>query len=63
MAATRKDYAMFNNAELTEIKEIARLALQDGEFFDRIAEECDLSDEYLMGLRDKLEKDMEENSK
>lgn len=54
---------MFNPSQLTEIKEIARLALQDADFFDRIAEECDLSDEYLMDLRDKLQKDMEENFK
>lgn len=53
---------MFNSSELTEIKEIARLALQNADFFDRVAEECDLSDKYLMELRDKLDKEMEENS-
>jgi hypothetical protein len=44
----------FNSVELIEIFECARLALADGDNFDSIVESCDLSDEYLRGLRDKL---------
>ena len=44
----------YNETELIEIFECARLALADGDNFDSIVESCDLSDEYLRGLRDKL---------
>ncbi len=45
--------------ELTEYLEIARLALQDADFFDTVAEACDLSDEYMQQQRDKLQLLME----
>jgi hypothetical protein len=45
----------FNDTEMGEIFEFARLGLADADNFDRIAEESDLSDEYLSGLRDKLQ--------
>jgi len=46
---------VFSETEMIEILEFARLALQDGEFFDRMAEECDLADDYMLSLRDKLQ--------
>jgi hypothetical protein len=48
----------FNKEETTILFEAARIALSDGEIFDNIAEEMDVSDEVLVPLRDKLEKYM-----
>ena len=48
----------YNETELTEIFEIARCALQDADFFDMLAESCDLSDSYLKDLQEKLGKTM-----
>ena len=44
----------FNETETIELFEFARVALADADTFYEIAEKCDLSDEYLRGLRDKL---------
>lgn len=49
----------FTEQELIEILEFARIAITDGEIYDKIAETCDLSDEYLKGLQTKLENFME----
>ncbi len=38
--------------------EIARMALNDGRMSGRIADELDLSDEYVQELRDTLEKEL-----
>ena len=43
---------------LTELLEIARRALADGDFFDEIAKSCDLSDDYMLSLRDALDEFM-----
>ena len=53
IAPSKEKTITFSPTELIEIKEIARRALQD----------ADLSDSYLVELREKLNKDMEENSK
>jgi hypothetical protein len=42
------------------IKEIARLALRDADFFDLVAEELDLTDKELLKIRDSLEEEMGE---
>jgi hypothetical protein len=46
----------FSKEEQTEILEIARYALADGETFDRIAIKLDLTDEYMKELQGKIEK-------
>jgi hypothetical protein len=46
---------VFSETEMFELLEIARLALRDADFFDMLAEGCDLSDDYLIALRDKLQ--------
>lgn len=51
----------YNETELTEIFEIARLALGDSSFLADLAESCDLSEDYLCDLRDKLNKTMLED--
>jgi hypothetical protein len=51
----------FEKKNLTIIKEIARMALQDAELFDDIGVQLDLSDEALMEIRDYLNDDMGEN--
>lgn len=48
----------YSQTELTEILEIARLALRDADFFDYLVDSCDLSDEYLKNLQEKLNKTM-----
>jgi len=45
----------FSDEEKTIIMELARLALADAETFDMVAEDMDISDEYLQYLRDKIE--------
>lgn len=40
--------------ELTEVLELARFAMADAETYDDFGVEKDLSDEYLMKLRDKI---------
>lgn len=45
----------FDYEELIALLEASRLALSDAEAFDHIAESLDLSDQYLLDLRDKLE--------
>ncbi len=46
----------FTLDELTEIAEIARIALWDAETFDYFADQLDLSDDYLQKLREKISK-------
>lgn len=48
----------FTDSELTDLLECARLALNDASTFDDITETCDLSDEYMSNLRDKLQEYM-----
>ena len=47
-----------NHEETIIVLEAARIALSDGDIFDRIAEEMDISDADLASVRDKLEKGM-----
>jgi len=49
----------FTWSEKISLFEIARLALQDADFFDMVAEEADISDEEMVCLREKLQKYME----
>lgn len=44
----------FDYEELITLLEASRLALSDAEVFDHIAESLDLSDQYLLDLREKL---------
>lgn len=44
----------FNREELLIIFEAARIAMADGEVFDRIAEDMDLADEAMKGIQEKL---------
>ena len=46
----------FTDTEMSEILELARLCLADSSVADSFADAMDLSDEYLTGLRDKIEK-------
>jgi hypothetical protein len=46
---------VFSETEMLEILEIARVALQDGEFFDQVCYDTDLADDYMVALRDKLQ--------
>ena len=43
----------FSDEEIVEVLEVARLGL--GMVFTEIAEEMDISDEYLLQLREKIE--------
>ena len=52
---TRND---FTDEEFVEIMELARIALADADIFDDMAEKLDLSDAYMIKLRDKIEKFM-----
>lgn len=45
----------FNDEDKTIIMELARLALADAGTFDRFAESMDLSEDYLLELRDRVE--------
>lgn len=47
-----------NSEEAIILFEAARIALSDGDIFDKIAEEMDICDEDLNNLRKKLEKQM-----
>jgi hypothetical protein len=49
----------FTEDEIVTILEVARVALQDGEFFDQMCYETDLSDDYMVSLRDKLQEVMD----
>jgi hypothetical protein len=53
---------VFSETEMIELLEFARLALQDGEFFDQMAEECDLADADMVALRDKLQAVMDSDA-
>lgn len=44
----------FNEEETLVILEVARQSLCDADVYEGIAEQLDLSDEYLFALRDKL---------
>lgn len=48
----------FTEEELIEILEISRRALADGDTFDDLARELDLSDHYMLNLREKIQKIM-----
>jgi hypothetical protein len=45
----------FTEEEQVVILEMARIAMGDGFIFDEVAAALDLSDEYLIQLRDKVE--------
>lgn len=45
-----------DETEMTEVLEIARLAMDNVGFFDSLVEQTDLPDGYLMNLRQKIEK-------
>ena len=45
----------FNDSELTDILEAARVALSDAEIFDALCDKTDVADEEMLKLRDKLE--------
>lgn len=51
--------SVFTETEMIELLEFARVALQDGEFFDQMCHDCDLDDAYMVALRDKLQAVME----
>ena len=44
--------------EETIVLELAKVSLADGETYDYLAEELDLSDEYLKELQEKIERKM-----
>ena len=44
----------FSNDDLLVYLELARTAMADADTFDEIAEEMDLSDEEMQGLRENL---------
>lgn len=46
---------VFTETEIIELLEIARVALCDADLFDRMADKLDLSDEFMIELRDKLQ--------
>jgi len=45
----------FEQSEQIILLEIARLALQDAEFFDIVVENTDITDEEMCSLRNKLQ--------
>jgi hypothetical protein len=48
--------AAFSETEMSEILEIARVALCNADLFDHVADKLDLSDDYMIALRDKVNK-------
>jgi hypothetical protein len=54
--ASKRDakFGSYADDEYAALLEAARIALADAEIFDRLADEMDLKDEYLTGLRDRL---------
>ena len=44
----------FPNNEMVIILKCARIALADGEIFDEIAEEFEISDDYLKEIQEKI---------
>ena len=49
----------YNDEETLTLLELARIALADGDIYDGLAREMDLSDEYLKSLQEKLAEDLE----
>ena len=45
----------FTGDEKVVILELARVSLADSEIYDKVADETDLSDEYLKKLQEKIE--------
>jgi hypothetical protein len=52
----------FDETELTELFEVARISLNDFASLEHIASKMDLSDEYMIKLRDKLHSFMNEDN-
>jgi cyanate lyase len=46
----------FNPSEIITLLEITRFALADADTYEQVAEDLDLSDDYLFELRGKLQK-------
>jgi hypothetical protein len=46
--------AAFSETEMSELLEIARVALCNADLFDHMADKLDLSDDYMIALRDKV---------
>jgi len=53
----------FDDEELLTLLESARVGMSDADNFDDLAKAHDLSDEYMVALREKLEKFMDEDPK
>ena len=45
----------FDKEERSIILELARISLSDADIYNKVAEELDLSDDFLKGLQEKIE--------
>ena len=44
----------FTSEEITELLEVANIALRDAEIFDSVGDQLDLTDDYMQAMREKL---------
>jgi hypothetical protein len=51
-----EDKIPFNLSEIITLLEITRVALADADTYEQVADDLDLSDDYLFELRGKLQK-------
>lgn len=60
LSETKEVKDNFSEEELLVFLEFARIAMADGEVYDKIAEKMDLSDDYLKPLIEKMQTVLEE---